>query len=152
VCNPPSGSTFPVGATIVSCTATDISGNIATATFTVNVYSFCIQDEMNAGNVVLVNAATGDYSFCCNGALIASGRGILGTNGCTGSIDQTKGDRRVHIEWDASAHGNTGIGSAYVKSSTNVMCQITDKQLTNNSCQCSTQSPPTIIVAPSPPK
>src|SRR6266404_204676 len=152
VCNPPSGSTFPVGTTTVNCTATDTAGNIASTSFTVSVYNFCIQDELNAGNVVLVNASTGDYSFCCNGVPVASGRGILGASGCTGSIDQTKGDRRVHIEWDASANGNTGTGNAYVKSSSSLVCQITDKQLTNNACQCSTQSPPSIIVAPSPPK
>jgi hypothetical protein len=151
-CNPPSGSTFPVGATTVNCTATDTSGNIAMTSFTVNVYSFCIQDEMNAGNVVLVNASTGDYSFCCNGVLIASGRGILGTTACAGSIDQTKGDRRVHIEWDGKANNGVGSGNAYVKSSSSLFCQITDKQLTNNTCQCSTQSPPGIIIAPSPPK
>lgn len=152
VCNPPSGSTFPVGATTVNCTATDTSGNIASCSFTVNVYNFCIQDETNAGNVVLVNAATGDFSFCCNGVPIASGRGMLGVSGCVGSIDQTKGDRRVHIEWDASANGNTGTGFAYVKKSAgSTICQITDKQLTNNACQCST-APPTIIIGPSPPK
>ncbi|MBI3949178.1 MAG: HYR domain-containing protein [Acidobacteria bacterium] len=35
VCNPPSGSTFPVGTTTVTCTATDASGNMATCNFTV---------------------------------------------------------------------------------------------------------------------
>jgi hypothetical protein len=151
VCNPPSGSIFPVGATTVNCTATDTSNNIATCSFTVNVYSFGIQDEFNAGNVVLVNAGTGDYSFCCNGVPIAGGRGILNVGGCLGSIDQTKGDRRVHIEWDASANGNAGTGFATVKKSAgSTVCQITDKQLTNNSCQCST-APPAIIIAPSPP-
>lgn len=151
-CNPPSGSTFPVGTTTVNCIATDSSGNIATCSFTVSVYSFCIQDELNAGNVVLVNASTGDYSFCCNGVPVASGRGILGADACAGSIDQTKGDRRVHIEWDGKANNGAGSGNAYVKSSSSLFCQITDKQLTNNSCQCSTQSAPSIIVTPSPPK
>ena len=37
VCDPPSGSTFPVGTTTVTCTATDASGNVATASFTVRV-------------------------------------------------------------------------------------------------------------------
>jgi VCBS repeat protein/HYR domain-containing protein len=152
VCNPPSGSTFPVGATTVNCAATDTSGNMASCRFTVNVYSFGIQDEMNAGNVVLINASTGDYSFCCNGVPIASGRGILGVSGCVGSIDHMKGDRRIHIEWDASANGNAGTGFAYVKQSSGTVCQITDKQLTNNACQCSTQSPPAIIIAPAPPR
>lgn len=36
-CNPPSGSTFPIGVTTVNCTATDGSGNSASASFTVTV-------------------------------------------------------------------------------------------------------------------
>jgi HYR domain len=39
-CNPSSGSTFPIGDTIVTCTATDKAGNTATpATFVVTVIS-----------------------------------------------------------------------------------------------------------------
>jgi hypothetical protein len=37
VCSPLSGSTFPVGNTTVTCTATDASGNASTATFLVSV-------------------------------------------------------------------------------------------------------------------
>ena len=37
VCLPPSGSTFPVGSTLVNCTATDAAGNAGTGTFPVNV-------------------------------------------------------------------------------------------------------------------
>ena len=36
-CKPPSGSTFPLGVTTVSCTATDASGNSATGSFTITV-------------------------------------------------------------------------------------------------------------------
>lgn len=36
-CLPPSGSTFAVGATTVTCTATDAAGNASTCQFTVNV-------------------------------------------------------------------------------------------------------------------
>ena len=36
-CNPPSNSTFPLGVTTVTCTATDASGNQASASFAVNV-------------------------------------------------------------------------------------------------------------------
>jgi Ca2+-binding RTX toxin-like protein len=36
-CDPESGSTFPVGTTTVTCTATDAAGNEATETFTVTV-------------------------------------------------------------------------------------------------------------------
>ncbi len=37
VCSPASGSTFPLGATTVHCTATDLHGNSATGTFTITV-------------------------------------------------------------------------------------------------------------------
>jgi hypothetical protein len=37
VCNPPSGSVFPVGTTTVNCVATDICGQVATCSFTVTV-------------------------------------------------------------------------------------------------------------------
>jgi hypothetical protein len=40
-CVPPSGSTFPVGVTTVTCQATDVSGNTGTSTFTVTVRSPC---------------------------------------------------------------------------------------------------------------
>jgi hypothetical protein len=36
-CSPSSGSTFPLGATTVSCSASDARGNVATGTFTVSV-------------------------------------------------------------------------------------------------------------------
>src|SRR5262249_31064783 len=36
-CNPASGSTFPLGATTVTCTATDRSGNAASKSFTVTI-------------------------------------------------------------------------------------------------------------------
>ena len=35
ICDPPSGSTFPLGTNYVTCTATDKSGNIAESTFSV---------------------------------------------------------------------------------------------------------------------
>jgi HYR domain len=36
-CAPPSGSTFPIGTTSVTCTASDAAGNAASASFTVHV-------------------------------------------------------------------------------------------------------------------
>jgi hypothetical protein len=37
ICSPPSGTTFPLGTTTVTCTARDHTGNVATASFTVMV-------------------------------------------------------------------------------------------------------------------
>lgn len=49
VCNPASGSVFPVGTTTVTCTATDTSGNTAACSFTVRVKTpqEVIQDLIN---------------------------------------------------------------------------------------------------------
>jgi len=43
-CVPPSGSVFPLGLTLVTCTATDPSGNASTGTFTVGVVDPSIRD------------------------------------------------------------------------------------------------------------
>ena len=143
VCNPPSGSTFPTGTTTVTCTATDSSGNTATCSFSVSVYSFCLQDDSIAGNVVFVNALTGAYLFCQNGVPLASGTGTLVMNGCNFQVDHTKGDRRVHIQGDTSANEGMGTGSAYIKKLTGgFVVQITDRLLSNNSCTCSPGVPP----------
>jgi hypothetical protein len=40
-CSPPSGSTFPIGESVVECTATDEAGNTATESFTVTVVIGC---------------------------------------------------------------------------------------------------------------
>jgi hypothetical protein len=130
-----SGQTFPIGTTAVTCTATDTSGNTATCGFTVSGFSFCLQDETNPGNFVLINASTGDYSFFCNGVLIASGRGTLNAKGCEGTIEHNKGDRRVLIVWDTTANGGKGAGTAIVQVGVNnTRCQITDKDMQNNTC------------------
>ena len=142
VCNPPSGSVFPTGTTTVICTVTDTSGNTAMCSFNVNQFSFCLQDDSSSGNVVLVGAQSGDFSFCCGGVLIASGRGTLTARGCAGSIDQIKGNRKVHIEWDTAANNGLGAGTAFVqKGSDKTVCQITDRNMSNNTCQCSSPTP-----------
>lgn len=137
----PPGSPFPVGTTTVTCTATDTSGNTASCTFTITGFSFCLQDDVNPGNVVLINAVTGEYRFCCGGVLAATGTGTLTARGCIGSIDDTKGARRVHIQWDTSANG-VGEGTAIIQVSPNkTLCQITDMKMTDNNCSCSNAPP-----------
>ncbi|MFY9555523.1 MAG: HYR domain-containing protein, partial [Blastocatellia bacterium] len=137
VCNPPSGSTFPVGTTTVTCTATDASGNTATCSFTVSAFSLCLQDETNPGNVVLFNTTTGEFRFCCNGVVIATGIGVLNIKGCQGTINDQKGDRRVQITFNTSAKNGRGAGTAFVAVGPNVpRCSITDKNMSDNTCTC----------------
>jgi hypothetical protein len=139
-CSPASGSVFPAGTTTVTCTTT--AGPSCSFTVTLAVFSFCLQDDSNPGSVVLVNASTGDFSFCCGGTPVASGRGNLTTRGCAGSIDNSKGDRQVHIQWDTAANNGNGAGTAYVqKRNDKTICQITDKNMSNDTCQCSAPPP-----------
>ena len=145
VCNPPSGSMFPVGTTSVTCTATDAASNTAQCSFAVNVFSFCLQDDSSPGNVVFVNATTGDYLFCSGGVQIASGRGTLTVRGCQFGIEQIKGDRKVIIGGDTSANNGLGAGNAVIqKANGHMVIQITDRNLTNNTCQCSPSPPQSI--------
>jgi lysophospholipase L1-like esterase len=52
LCVPPSGSTFPLGTTEVTCTATDQVGNVARATFTIDVRD-TTPPAINAPNLVV---------------------------------------------------------------------------------------------------
>jgi len=126
---------FSVAANITSISR---SGTITIGgvTFTVNQdTTLCLQDEANAASSVSFNAATGDYTFFCDGALIASGRGTLTPSGLAGSIEHNKGDRRVFIQWDLAAAGGKGSGTAIVQlGPNNTKCQVTDKDM-SNSCR-----------------
>jgi len=145
VCSPPAGSQFPVGTTTVTCTATDASNNMTTCTFGVNVFSFCLQDDSSPGNVVFVNASTGDFVFCSGGVQIASGRGTLTVRGCQFGIESVKGDRRVIIGGDTSANNGLGAGNAVIqKANGHMVIHITDRNMTNNTCQCSPSPPQSI--------
>jgi hypothetical protein len=78
---------------------------------------------------------TGDYSFFCNGFQIASGNGTLNSKGCEGTIEHNKGDRRVFIQWDTTANGGKGAGTATVQIPVNnTKCAITDKDMSNITC------------------
>ena len=133
-CNPPTGSTFPVGSNPVNCTATDAAGNVATCAFMLNVFSLCLVDDNNPGNVVLINTSTGDYRYCCNGVTVASGRGVLTTHGCNVTIDHVKGDRRVLMQVDTN--NGLGSGAAFIKISGVTTCQISDHAIAGNECSC----------------
>jgi hypothetical protein len=130
----------------VTCTATDASHNTATCSFTVTVFSICLVDESNPGNVVLFNTQTGDYTFCCSGAVLASGRGVLTLRGCIGTIDERKGTRNVHIEFDTSANGKgKGTASIFLGGSSTPKCTITDQNMAGNNCACPSGPPPAAI-------
>jgi hypothetical protein len=138
VCTPPSGSTFPVGATTVTCTATDASGNTASCAFIVTVFNVCLQDNTNPNNVLLFNSFTGDYIFCCNGTTF-TGRGKVTRRGQVITLDHATTDRRVTGRIDGTA--KAGSGSLQSPPGT-LRCTITDSNTGNNTCNCGAAPPP----------
>jgi len=58
-CTPPSGSSFPIGTTVVTCSATDVSGNNSTASFQVSVKDAAQQISDLAAYVASLNLPSG---------------------------------------------------------------------------------------------
>jgi hypothetical protein len=127
-CVPPSGSTFPVGTTTVTCTATDASGNLASCSFTVTVFSVFLQDDSVPGKILLWNALTGDYRLRCNGTEF-TGRGQVQKIGNILTLTHNPPDRRLQASIDLSVKR----GLATLKSPpSQVFCTITDRNTSNN--------------------
>ena len=134
VCNPPSGSSFPIGMTTVNCTATDAAGNQASCSFTVTVKVFdvCIQDDSLSSRVLLWNSQTGDYQFCCGGAVI-TGKGTATKQGNIFKLTHNSANRRLSAQFDAG----TKRGNASLQMPPGVtICTIIDRDTRNNSCTC----------------
>jgi len=121
-----------MGATTVSCTATDAALNTASCSFTVKLFDSCLQDDSSAGSVVLFNSTTGDYQFCC-GATKMTGTGKITKKGSLITLEHVATDRRVLIKLDGSAKAGTASLQAPPG---RVVCTITDKNTTNNTCVC----------------
>ncbi len=131
-CNPPSGSTFPVGTSTVTCTAKDAAGNIASCSFAVTVFDIRLQDDTNPTTVLLFNSQTGQYRLCANGATY-TGTGVVTKRGCAITLTHNATDRRLLANVDTSvARGNA---SMQMPAGT-MLCTITDRDTRNSSCSC----------------
>jgi photosystem II stability/assembly factor-like uncharacterized protein len=132
-CVPPSGSSFPVGTTTVTCTPTDAAGNVgAGCSFTVTIFNACVQDDSNPGAVLLFSTQTGDYRFCCGGTTF-TGKGTIAAKGLTFTLTHNAPDRRVTGKIDGTTFG----GSASLQSPVGVTkCTVTDRDTRNNTCSC----------------
>ncbi len=131
VCSPASGTTFPLGTTTVTCTATDTSGNTATCSFTVTLFNACIQDDANPARVLLWNTQTGAYRFCCNGTTFA-GIGSVNNRGSSYNLTHNASGRKVIGNLDCSM----GRGNGSLQPVGAPVCSISDRDIRNNSCAC----------------
>jgi hypothetical protein len=79
-CNPPSGSSFPLGETTVSCTADDIAGNTGTASLTITVVD-------TTAPVVTYDAPTGTIITDDDPIVTATATDAVGVTSAMISID-----------------------------------------------------------------
>jgi hypothetical protein len=134
MCTPPSGSIVPVGSTTVTCTATDASGNMASCSFTVTVFDIRLQDNSNPSRALLWNSVTGQYIFCCNGAVF-TGTGKVIRSGNNFTLDHSAPDRRVRGAVSAGTTPPKGNGSLQFTAG-NILCTISDSDTRNNTTIC----------------
>jgi uncharacterized repeat protein (TIGR01451 family) len=136
VCNPPSGSAFPLGVTTVNCTATDSGGATASCSFTIKVWDVCIQDDSNK-DYILFNSFTGEYKFvhCGVDSFVMTGQGQITREGC---ITKLRDDTRVISAWFDRcliAPKNTG-GATIKRRQPDTSFIVSDSNILNNSPTC----------------
>jgi hypothetical protein len=103
-CNPPSGSTFPVGDTEVQCTATDEAGNTATASFTVTVNQASCEGEP----ATIVGTNNGETIIGTEGRDVIAALGGDDTVEGLGGNDHICGDIGFNGEGNDILHGGAG--------------------------------------------
>jgi hypothetical protein len=118
--------------TTVTCTATDASGNTKSCSFTVTTFDVCIQDDGNPAIVLLFNSTTGQYVFCCDGT-VYTGTGTVKKKGSLITLNHNPPDRRLTANVTLGGTGNATLQSP----PGTLRCVITDRDVTNNTCNCS---------------
>jgi len=106
VCSPASGSSFPIGTTQVTCTATDTHGNIATGTFTVSViyaWSNYLSPNLD-GSTSKNQSSTLPVKFKLSGG----SAGIFNAKGYLWLSYSSNGTWSTEIAATASGSSNTG--------------------------------------------
>jgi hypothetical protein len=141
VCIPPSGSVFPVGATAISCRATDAAGNITDATLKLVVFNIVAMDDNTRSLLRAVwnggNTASYDFLICSKG-LTLKGTMSLISNFCklegrdTGP-DPKRPDRNVSLVANPCTMVGTGVVQIIA---TGAKYNINDSNLRNNPAQC----------------
>ncbi|MEK7832864.1 MAG: S8 family serine peptidase, partial [Acidobacteriota bacterium] len=135
VCVPASGSAFPLGATTVTCTATDSGGATASCSFTVTVWDASIQDEAS-GDYLLFNTFTGDYKYvrCGVNGFTMIGKGEIKRVGCLTTLHD---DTRVNASFDRCGIAPRNTGNATVKRlQPDTTFVLKDRNILNNSPTC----------------
>lgn len=117
-CNPATGSAFPIGSTAVNCSATDSSGNIASASFNVHVnYNFVgffapinmtIWNTMKAGQAAplkwQLTTANGTYISDLSAVVLASSGSEPCTAGASDPVESPDTTGSSGLQYDQIAN------------------------------------------------
>ncbi len=133
VCNPPSGASFPVGTTTVTCTASD-GANTATCSFTVTAFDGRLQDDTVPTRVVIFNTITGEYRFCCDAMTLVGQASSIIRKGGEIMLQDNRSDRRVIIRVSKAIF--KGTATANTLAPPNFQCQIQDRDTRDDTSLC----------------
>lgn len=132
-CVPPSGSTLPEGTTTVACVATDASGNTASSSFQIVVYTACLQDDSDPSVRILVNTVSGAYRFYAGGS-VYTGMGRVTALGCTFTLNDLLPGLRVRATFStATKSGNAALQLI----GTGQIFTVMDRNMADNDCRSS---------------
>jgi uncharacterized repeat protein (TIGR01451 family) len=111
----------------------DTSDNSST-TPAIVVVDICVQDDGASSKVALADSTTGFYQICCGGGGFYTGTGKVTKSGNVVAIEDNTSSRRVLIKVDkATKRGSVAVQSPPGR----LVCSITDRNITNNTCTCS---------------
>ncbi|HQR34489.1 MAG TPA: choice-of-anchor D domain-containing protein [Blastocatellia bacterium] len=129
-----SGTSFPLGTTTVTITATDAAMNSVSCSFKVTVFDVCMQDDVN-GDILRFNSFTGDYQFIRCGP---SGFTVMGKAKVTRTICLvTLEDAKLTATLDRCIIAPQNRGSVRFKPNPIApVFMINDSNITNNTCVC----------------
>ena len=141
VCVPPSGSVFPVGATTISCRATDGAGNVTDATMKLTVFNIVAMDDSSKSLLRAVwnggNTASYDFFDCSKGLTLKGTMSLVSTfcklEGRDAGPDPKRPDRNVFIVANPCTMAGTGLVQI---TATGAKYNINDSNLSNNPAQC----------------
>jgi len=134
MCTPPSGSVFPLGTTIVNCTAPNgCGGEDLACSFSVTLagQTLTVVDFGGSGSSFTINVATGQYTFTCGDGFSVSGIGMIRIHGSIITLEDMTPDRCVLIMIDLSV----GRAIATLKSPMGLLrCTVQGRNLQLNLC------------------
>ncbi len=136
VCTPPSGSSFPLGTTTVTCTASAAGAEDVSCSFTVTLFNACLEQ---GSTVLIFNTATGDYIFCCPNTSPnpVTGKGVVKKIGSTFTLTSNIITPPAHRVRASITGGSVNKGNASLQNSQGItVCTINDPNTLDNSCAC----------------